>query len=209
MLLKKEFDYCRERQIPHRLFIDNDLSHLVPFDHPEIDDWRNSLHKGLMLRHKDTNIILTGGVDDIWQHKITKELIVVDYKSQAKLGRVDKQDYLDDPYHEGYKIQMDFYAYLLKGMGFDVHKTSYFLVCNAKRDDEEFNKRMNFDEYLVPYDWNIDWIEEEIDSMVSLMNNDHIPEPNLSCKNCAYSEQYAKLVCNPVKDNKEIQGNLF
>ena len=210
LLLKKEFDYCRERQIPHRLFIDNDLSHLVPFDHPEIDDWRNSLHKGLMLRHKDTNIISTGGVDDIWQHKITKQLIVVDYKSQAKLGRVDKQDYLDDPYHEGYKIQMDFYAYLLKGMGFDVHKTSYFLVCNAKRDDDEFNKRMNFDEYLVPYDWNIDWIEEEIDSMISLMNNDQIPEPNLSCKNCAYSEQYAKMVCNSVKDDsKEIQGNLF
>ena len=160
LLLKKEFDYCRERQIPHRLFIDNDLSHLVPFDHPDMDDWRNSLHKGLMLRHKDTNIILTGGVDDIWQHKITKQLIVVDYKSQAKHGRVDKQDYLEDPFHEGYKIQMDFYAYLLKGMGFDVHKTSYFLVCNAKRDDEEFNKRMNFDEYLVPYDWNIDWIED-------------------------------------------------
>ena len=64
---------------------------------------------------------------------------------------------------------------------------------------------MNFDEYLVPYDWNIDWIEEEIDSMVSLMNNDHIPEPNLSCKNCAYSEQYAKLVCNPVKIIKRFR----
>ena len=35
---------------------------------------------------------------------------------------------------------------------------------------------MNFDEYLVPYDWNIDWIEEEIDSMVSLMNNDQIQD---------------------------------
>ena len=46
--------------------------------------------------------------------------------------------------------------------------------------------------------------------MVSLMNNHQIPEPNTSCKNCAYSEQYAKLVCNPVKVNtKEIQGNLF
>ena len=46
--------------------------------------------------------------------------------------------------------------------------------------------------------------------MVSLMNNNQIPEPNLSCKNCAYSEQYAKLVCNPVKVNsEEIQGNLF
>ena len=210
LLLKKEFDYCRERQIPHRLFIDNDLNHLVPFDHPEMDDWRNSLHKGLMLRHKDTNIILTGGIDDIWQHKITKQLIVVDYKSQAKYGKVDKQDYLDDPYHEGYKIQMDFYAYLLKGMGFDVHKTSYFLVCNAKRDDEEFNKRMNFDEYLVPYSWNADWIDNKIDEMISLMNNHQIPEPNTSCKNCAYSEQYAKLVCNAMKvDNEEIQGNLF
>ena len=27
---------------------------------------------------------------------------------------------------------------------------------------------MNFDEYLVPYDWNVDWIEHEIDAMVSV-----------------------------------------
>ena len=210
LLLKKEFDYCRERQIPHRLFNENQLSNVVPFDHPQIDNWRDSLHKGLMLRHKDTNIILTGGVDDIWQNNISKQLIVVDYKSQAKLGRVDKQDYLEDPYHESYKIQMDFYAYLLSGMGFDVHQTAYFLVCNAKRDDQEFKKRMNFDEYLVPYNWNIDWIENKIDEMVNLMNGSQVPEQNLSCKNCAYSEQYAKVISNEFKENKvEIQGSLF
>jgi len=210
LLLKKEFDYCRERQIPHRLFIENQLRNVVPFNHPEIDNWRDSLHKGLMLRHKDTNIILTGGVDDIWQNNISKKLIIVDYKSQAKLGRLDKQDYLEDPYHEAYKIQMDFYAYLLSGMGFDVHQTSYFLVCNAKRDDHEFNKRMNFDEYLVPYDWNIDWIDNKIDEMVNLMNASKIPEQNLSCKNCAYSEQYSKVINNELKeDTVEIQGSLF
>ena len=210
LLLKKEFDYCRERQIPHRLFIENELSNVVPFDHPEIDNWRDSLHKGLMLRYKDTNIILTGGVDDIWQHNISKQLIIVDYKSQAKLGRVDKQDYLEDPYHEAYKIQMDFYAYLLSGMGFDVHQTSYFLVCNAKRDDQEFKKRMNFDEYLVPYNWNIDWIDNKIDEMVNVMNDKQVPEQNLSCKNCAYSEQYAKVINNDFKEDKvEIQGSLF
>ena len=210
LLLKKEFDYCRERQIPHRLFIENQLSNVVPFDHPEIDNWRDSLHKGLMLRHKDTNIILTGGVDDIWQHNISKKLIIVDYKSQAKLGRVDKQDYLEDPYHEAYKIQMDFYAYLLSGMGFDVHQTSYFLVCNAKRDDQEFKKRMNFDEYLVPYNWNIDWIDNKIDEMINVMNCKQVPEQNLSCKNCAYSEQYAKVINNDFKEDKvEIQGSLF
>ena len=210
LLLKKEFDYCRERQIPHRLFIENQLSNLVPFDHPEIDNWRDSLHKGLMLRYKNTNIILTGGVDDIWQHNISKQLIVVDYKSQAKIGRLDKQDYLEDPYHEGYKIQMDFYAYLLIGMGFDVHQTSYFLVCNAKRDQQEFKKRMNFDEYLVPYNWNIDWIENKVDEMVDLMNSSQLPSQNLSCKNCAYSEQYAKVISNKFKGNSEgIQGSLF
>ena len=96
-----------------------------------------------MHRYKDTGLILTGGVDDIWQDTITRQLIIVDYKSQAKNGRVDKKDYLEDPFHETYKIQMDFYAYLLSGMGFSVHPISYFLVCNAKRDEDESCVLMN------------------------------------------------------------------
>ena len=210
LLLKKEFDECRESQTPHRLFASNGLDHVVPFDHPEMDNWRNSLHRGLMLRHKSTSIILTGGVDDIWQDTRTKQLIVVDYKSQAKNGLVDKQDYLDDPYHDGYKIQMNFYAYLLKGMGFDVHPTSYFLVCNAKRDDDGFHKTMNFDEYLVPYNWSTDGLEEQLDAMVALMNQHQIPESNECCKNCAYSEQYAKAIHQVgSRDGNAFQGSLF
>ena len=210
LLLKKEFDYCRERQIPHRLFISNNLDNLVPFYHDELDNWRDSLHKGLTLRYKKTNIILTGGIDDIWQNKISKKLIIVDYKSQAKLGRLDKINYLQDPYHEGYKIQMDFYAYLLLGMGFKLDATSYFLVCNAKRDDEVFDKTLNFDEYLVPYFWNINWIENKLEEMINVMNSTEIPKSNLSCKNCAYSEQYAKTIYREINlDKSEIQGSLF
>ena len=208
LLLKKEFDFCRERQIPHRLFYANELNHLVPFDHPQIDSWRDSLHKGLILRYKDSNIILTGGIDDIWQDTISNKLIIVDYKSQAKIGRVDKQEYLADPYHQAYMIQMDFYAYLLLGLGFNLSDTAYFLVCNAKRDSDEFNKKMNFDEYIIPYKWNIDWIEKKIDEMILLMNDIKIPEPNVSCKNCAYAEQYAKAIYKEI-DNDLIQGNLF
>tara|TARA_Y100001968_G_scaffold253133_1_gene238714 strand:- start:1081 stop:1932 length:852 start_codon:yes stop_codon:yes gene_type:complete len=209
LLLKKEFDECRELQIAHRLFASNELSHVVPFDHPEIDKWRNSLNHGLKLRHKDTSIILTGGVDDIWQDTITKKLIVVEYKSQAKYGRVDKKEYLLDPYHDGYKIQMDFYAYLLSGMGFDVHPTSYFLVCNAKRDDNGFHKTMNFDEYLIPFDLNIDWVEGKVDEMIELMNQPKIPEPHMSCKNCAYSDQYAKVVHSDGNNVPQLQGSFF
>ena len=135
-----------------------------------------------MLRYKETNIILTGGIDDIWQDTLTKELVIVDYKSQAKRGEVDKIEYLDDPYHDGYKIQMDFYAFLLSGMGFKVSPTSYFLVCNANRDDDGFNKTMNFSETLVPYRWNIDWIDNKVIEMISLMNQHEIPNSNECCK---------------------------
>ena len=40
------------------------------------------------------------------------------------------------------------------------------------------------------------------------MNNELILESNLSCKNCAYSEQYSELICNPVKDNKQMKINF-
>tara|TARA_Y100001978_G_C23702411_1_gene442036 strand:+ start:3670 stop:4524 length:855 start_codon:yes stop_codon:yes gene_type:complete len=210
LLLKKEFDFCRERQIPHRICVSNQLSNLIPYDHPDISAWRDSLHRGLSIRYKNSNIILTGGIDDVWQNKFTKKLIIVDYKSQAKVGRLDKQDYLKDPYHDSYKIQMDFYAFLLLNMNFDLDDTSYFLVCNAKRERDEFNKKMEFDEYLVPYKWNINWIENKIDEMISLMNNNQIPDANESCKNCAYSEQYAKSIYKELdRDVEDFQGSLF
>ena len=42
LLLKKEFDACRATQTPHRLFLENGLEHLVPFQHPDMDKWRDS-----------------------------------------------------------------------------------------------------------------------------------------------------------------------
>ena len=204
LLLKKEFDQCREAQVPHRLFRSYGLNHVVPFKHEEMDTWRNSLHGGLKLRHKDTNIVLGGGIDDIWQDTNTKELIIVDYKSQAKNRSVDPVEYLEDPYHEGYLTQMDFYAYLLSGMGFAVHPTAYFLVCNADRSKEDFNKAMHFEEALVPYEWDSSWIGSEVDGMIALMNQREIPAPNESCKNCAYAEQYSQAL-HPQTEEKVIE----
>ena len=133
---------------------------------------------------------MKGGVDDIWQDTITNQLIIGDYKSQAKNGRLDKKDFLDDPLLDAYKIQMNFYSYLLSGMGFSVDPISYFLVCNAKRDEDEINKTMRFDEYLVPYKWRIDWIETQLDKMVEVMNQSNLPASNKSCKNWAYADKF-------------------
>ena len=112
LLLKKEFYVCRDAKLPHRLFKENGLDHLVPFRHPDMDKWRDALRHGLMSRFENSNIILAGGVDDIWQDTTDDRLVVVDYKSQANTKPPTPDSYLADPYHEGYKVQMDFYRIL-------------------------------------------------------------------------------------------------
>ncbi len=189
ILLKKEFDACRESQTPHRLFLENGLEHLVPFQHPDIDKWRDSLHHGLITRFSDSNIILTGGVDDIWQNTENGKLVVADYKSQANTKELEPVSYLSDPYKEGYKVQIDFYAYLLQQMGFDVEETAYFLVCNADRGANGFKGEMKFQETLIPYRWNSSWIHEKVTEMIYLLNDNNAPDANPSCKNCAYVRQ--------------------
>ena len=191
LLLKKEFDVCRSRQRPHRIFQKFGLDHLVPFQHEDIDKWRNSLHYGLSIRFKDTNIILSGGVDDVWQDIITEKLIIADYKSQANNKSLEPWAYLSDVYHEGYKVQMDFYGYLLSEMGYEVSETSYFLVYNADRTATKFAGKLDFQEVLIPYSWNSEWIPEKVTEMIELLNSETVPEGNLSCNNCAYARQRA------------------
>ena len=142
-----------------------------------------------MTRFEDTNIILTGGVDDIWQNTENGKLVVADYKSQANTKELEPNSYLSDPYKEGYKVQMDFYAYLLQQMGFEVEGTAYFLVCNADRMADGFYGEMKFQEVLIPYQWNSDWIHGKVTEMIELMNGSVTPDANPSCKNCAYAHQ--------------------
>ncbi len=189
LLLKKEFDLCREEQVPHRIFERYNLNHVVPYQHEDIDKWRNSLHHGLKVQFKETNIILQGGVDDIWLDKNDNKIIVVDYKSQANSNPVITENYLSNVYHEGYKVQMDFYSYLLTEMGFEVSLISYFYVCNADRSVPAFNSNMIFEETLVPYKWDSSWIEDKVSEMINLLNSEELPESNPSCENCAYALQ--------------------
>jgi len=189
LLLKKEFDLCREKQIPHRIFERYKLNHVVPFLHEDIDKWRDSLHHGLEVHFKDTHIILQGGVDDIWENTQDGKLIVVDYKSQANNNQVNTKDYLSNVYHQGYKVQMDFYSYLLTEMNFEVSPISYFYVCNADRSAPSFHSKMDFEETLVPYEWDSSWIEEKVLEMIQLLNSEEMPESNPSCENCAYAQQ--------------------
>ena len=199
-LLKKEFDECRKKQEPHRIMVQNNLNHLVPYksetikdkkgnDKLLLDEWRDSIHYGLKHRFKDTNIILQGGIDDVWFNTKTEELVVVDYKSQHKKDGVSQDTYFDDPYKNSYKRQLNYYAYLLKGMGHKVSSDAYLYICNAKEVEEGFHGKMLFDEVLIHHEIKTDYLEEEIQKMINSMNSEEIPEGHTSCENCAYARQ--------------------
>ena len=69
-----------------------------------------------------------------------------------------------------------------------------FLVCNADRAADGFYGKMDFSETLIPYDWDTNWIPEQVEAMISIMNSASIPTSNPSCKNCAYANQRANFI---------------
>ena len=51
--------------------------------------WQKSLQFGLRTLHKPTNLLIGGGLDDVWYDKATDQIFVVDYKSTA--GRANSK----------------------------------------------------------------------------------------------------------------------
>jgi hypothetical protein len=110
----------------------------VPFQHPEIDDWRENF-TGVQVLHEPTNLLLFGAVDDVWQAKDGR-LIMVDYKSTSTTKDIS----LDDPWKQTYKRQMEIYQWLLRRKGFEVSPVGYFLFVNATTDRPAFEGRLEF-----------------------------------------------------------------
>ena len=186
-LLKKEFDHYRKNQKPHPFVIKNKL-HFIPFQHEKIDYWRDALRGGIAFTDPDTNLEIHGGVDDIWFNPETKELVVVDYKAQSKKEPVVTEAYLEDQYHQSYKVQMDIYVYILRQMKFKVSDTAYFLVCNGLKAPEKFDAILKFDLTLVPYKTNDSWIKNKIIEMKKTLESKDVPEINKFCEKCLYLE---------------------
>lgn len=186
-LLKKEFDRYRDEQRPHPLCIENGLD-VIPFKHDDIERWRDSLHAGVQYVIPNINIMLHGGLDDVWIDNKTNELIVVDYKATSKKEEVS----LDAPWQIGYKRQAEIYQWLLRKNGFEVSDTAYFVYCNGKADKEAFNKQLFFDISLLPYKGDDSWVETAIIEAYECLKSDQIPSVIDSCDYCIYWMGIAK-----------------
>lgn len=180
-LLKKEFDSYRERGEPHPLMTKYGIE-AIPFTHPDLEEWRENF-KGVQYLHPQTNLLITGAVDDIWINS-QEELIVVDYKSTSKDGEVT----LDDQYKEGYKRQAEIYQWLLRQNGFNVSDMSYFVYANADKALACFDGQLCFDVTIIPYEGDASWVEGAILEAAKCLRGEGMPEAGGECEYCVYRE---------------------
>ncbi|MBI4088816.1 PD-(D/E)XK nuclease family protein [Candidatus Kaiserbacteria bacterium] len=192
-LLKREFDIHRARGTKHPLVERYGLD-AIPLDDKRIDEWRDALRRGIHFLHKPTNIILRGGIDDVWVNP-AGEFVIVDYKATSKKVGPSTEDDL----YDSYKRQLEVYQWLFRRNGFAVSPTAYFVYVNGKSDAEAFDGKLEFDVELIPYTGSDAWVEPALSDLKAMLMNDEIPPVGKSfgggpCEYCTYRESAGKAL---------------
>lgn len=186
-LLKKEFDLHRAKGTAHPLMKTYKID-AIPLAHEKIDEWRDSLRAGITFKIDDENVVVTGGVDDVWVNP-QGEYIIVDYKATSKEEEVN----LDAEWQIGYKRQMEIYQWLFRQNGYKVSKTGYFVYCNGKTDKKAFDGKLEFDIKIIPYRGDDSWVEKTILDAIECLKSDKIPEAGQDCDYCKYVQAVKKF----------------
>ena len=179
-LLKKEFDIHRAQKTPHPLMEAYGIN-AVPYDHEKIEEWRDALRRGIQYLHTRTNLLITGGIDDVWVDS-NGELIIVDYKATSTEAEIT----LDAEYRSGYKRQMEIYQWLFRQNGFRVSDAGYFVYANGKTDRKAFDARLEFDVKLLKHIGNDKWVEGRLMEIKKCLMDGALPAQGLKCEYCKY-----------------------
>lgn len=178
--LKQEFDIHRAENTQHPLQKEYELK-VKPAQHEKINTWRENF-EGVEYKHEPTGLTVSGAIDDLWINE-NGEYIVVDYKATAKAEPVKE---LAGKWHEGYKKQMEVYQWLLRQNGLKVSDTSYFVYCTGRADEKSFDKKIEFDVVLIPYEGNDSWVEPKLFEIKKCLESGEMPASGKDCEHCAW-----------------------
>ncbi len=187
-LLKKEFDLLRKNGDTHPLIKKYGVD-AFPADVAQLEEWRTNF-TGVRVLDKSTNLLIFGAIDDLWQNS-KSEYIVVDYKSTSKAEEINA---LDKSWQDGYKRQMEIYQWLVRGNGYKVSKTGYFVYCNANIGVEKFDGKLEFALTLIPYEGDDSWVSGKIQEIHKCLNSDTIPQSAEDCDLCAYRQAASEVL---------------
>ncbi len=192
-LFKREFDAHRASGTAHPLMAKYGLD-AVPMKDDRLDEWRDALRRGIKVHHQPTNLILRGGVDDVWVTP-TGELIIVDYKATSKKVGPSTEDDL----YDAYKRQLEIYQWLFRGNGFTVSPTGYIVYANGLSDKKAFDGKLEFDVELIPYTGSDTWVEGKLMALKEMLMSEEIPPVGTAfgggpCDYCSYREAAGKAL---------------
>jgi CRISPR/Cas system-associated exonuclease Cas4 (RecB family) len=186
-LFKKEFDTYRKEKEQHPLMKEYGVD-AIPFAHNELDVWRDPF-QGIMHHHEETGLLVSGGIDDVWEMK-DGTLIVVDYKATSKEERI--VTLADSAWGEQYARQVGVYQWLLRQNGFTVSDTAYFVYANGDAGKPSFENVLTFETTLVPTVGDTSWIEPTLVRIKECLTSATFPQSGDACEYCPYREACGK-----------------
>lgn len=202
-LLKIEFDSYRAKGEQHPWQIDFKID-AKPMAHKDLDRWRHTF-TGVQHLHEPTNLLVFGGVDDVWETS-NKELVVVDYKATAKDNEITDLG-PKGTWHDQYRRQMEVYQWLLRGEGHPVSDTGYFVYANGLSNKDGFFNKVEFRTNIFPHKGNCDWIEPTLVKIKDCLESDEIPAVGTAamggpCEFCDYARSRTQLTLQSLQAKK-------
>ena len=188
VLLKKEFDSYRQKQLPHPIALKYQLD-LVPYSDSRLDQWRTN-SRGIQYLCPKTNLLIAGAIDDLWLNRQDQSIYLVDYKSTS----TTKEITLADKWKEAYKRQMEVYQWLLRRNSIPVQNRCYFLFVNGVTSRTAFDNRLDFEMLLIPYDGNDAWVGSTVQAVHDCLRSEHAPPSSKECSWCAYRDCASKVL---------------
>ena len=204
ILLKRAFDAYRGADVEqtHPLLTENNLAHIFPFDHPDLDKWTDSMRFGASENHfntihEESNILFGGGLDDCYENRETGELHIVDYKSTAQLASEENIKTLDESfllppknlrepdYKAAYRRQMDMYQWIMRRKMPDkkVSDIGYFVYVDGQHHGlkgmidiaNPSKANMEFNVAVIPYKADDSWVEQALVDAKRLLLSEECP----------------------------------
>jgi hypothetical protein len=198
-LLKSEFDTYRAKGEQHPWQIEFKVD-ARPFTHEHLERWRHTF-TGVQHLHEPTNLLIFGGVDDVWINS-KDELVVVDYKATAK-----EQEITDlgpkGSWHDQYRRQMEVYQWLLRGEGHKVCDTGYFVYANGIAKKDGFFNKVEFRTNIFPHEGDDSWVEPTLVKIKDCLESDDMPAVGTAamggdCEFCGYAKARTQLTLDAV-----------
>lgn len=196
-LFKKEFDIHRAAVTPHPIMTKYGID-AVPFVHTDMEQWRDPF-VGLEYRDPETDLLVSGGLDDVWHHR-DGSLIIVDYKATSKEGSITSLT--DSAWEAQYERQIGVYQWLLTNMGFSVNPVGYFVYANALKSPDRFDNTLQFETTLIPCQGDTSWIPGTLQAIKACLESETYPASGPACEYCPYREATGKKLLAIHAQNK-------